>query len=369
MIDKIKARPLRPYEKKQLQRMKRQRTNAVNCRHARIVLLSRGGWHNRDIAGEVDCSPQWVRVILHRFNSDGIYGVSWYPFFHTRGTPRRFLSDVREQIAEVALSPPTTLIGMQQWSLSKLRDYLVQQRIVSSISVEWLRQLLRRFKVRLRRTKTWKESSDPQFWPKYRALRRLYQQRPPHGRRLCVDEFGPLYLQPRHGHCYACKGRRHVQRIPANYDRHKGTRHFLAFYDLETDRLYGQFTTCKTAVQWLAFLKWVRRRYPSTQELHMVMDNYPTHLTVDIIGWTWAHNVKLYQTPTNASWLNRIECHFTALKAFAMKPSNFQSHDEQQQAIESYLLWYNRRRTIACESWKDYKACKEHNYQRRQRAG
>src|SRR5207237_4050514 len=106
------------------------------------------------------------------------------------------------QIAEVALSSPKVLIGLNQWSLPKLRDYLIAQKVVAHLSVEWLRQLLHRYKVRLRRTKTWKESTDPQFRQKYRAIRRLYRRRPANGRRLCIDEFGPLNLQPRHGHCY-----------------------------------------------------------------------------------------------------------------------------------------------------------------------
>jgi len=355
MLDHIKARLLRPYERKKLRRLKRQHTNAVNVRHARIILLSRGGVPNRRIAHEVDCSPQWVRTILHRFNAEGLSGITWYPFFQTRNTPRRFSSDVREQIGEIALSSPISLIGMKQWSLAKLRDYLIEQEIVPSISVEWLRQLLHRLGIRLRRTKTWKESTDPDFGPKYRALRRLYHHRPVGGRRLCVDEFGPLYLQPRHGRCYACKGRRRVERIPANYDRDQGKRHFLVFYDLETDRLYGQFTWRKTAVQWLAFLKWVRSRYPSWQKLHIVADNYATHLTWQVRLWAWTHNIRFYWTPTNASWLNRIECHFTALKQFALKPSNHLSHQEQEEAIESYLTWYNRRRPISCQAWNGKK--------------
>ena len=87
-------------------------------------------------------------------------------------------ADVVEQILEIALSPPKRLIGMNCWSLPKLRQYLMEQRVVTSISVSWLRELLRQHRVRLRRTKTWKESSDPQFWRKYRAVRRLYRKSP-----------------------------------------------------------------------------------------------------------------------------------------------------------------------------------------------
>jgi transposase len=354
-MNKVTVRPLRPYEHQKLHRLKRQRANQVNARHARIVLLSRGGWRNRAIAAQVDCTPQWVRRVIHRFNADGLDGITWYPFFQRRDTPRRFVADVRAQIAEVALSSPQSLIGMTQWSLPKLRAYLRQQRIVPRISVEWLRQLLHRWKIHLRRTKTWKDSTDPLFRQKYQALRRLYQRRPAGGRRLAVDEFGPLNLQPRHGHCLACKGRNPVQRFRATYNRKGGVRHFLAFYDLETDRLYGRFTACKTWVQFLSFLKWVRSRYPRTQKLHIVLDNYGPHLKVEVQQWAALNNIKFYLTPTNASWLNRIECHFTALKKFALAASDHRSHAEQQAAIESYLCWRNRRRLLATMSWVQYK--------------
>jgi transposase len=354
-MDTVKVRALRPHEKKKLLRMKRQRANSVNSRHARIVLLSRGGLRNRDIAHVVDCTPQWVRTIIHRFNDDGIGGITWYPFYQTRDTPRTFGADVREQIAEVALSSPQVLIGMNQWSLPKLRDYLIEQKIVAHLSVEWLRQLLRRCKIRLRRTKTWKESTDPDFWRKYRTIRRLYRKRPAGGRRLCVDAFGPLNLQPRHGHCLACRGKARVKRLRATYNRKGGVRHFLAFYDLETDRLYGRFTRQKTWVQWLSFLKWVRRRYPAQQVLHIVLDNYGSHLKAEVRTWAASHNIRFYFTPTQGSWLNRIESQFTALKRFALASSDHRSHEEQEEAIESYLAWRNRKRTLSCQSWKEYK--------------
>ncbi len=353
-MNTVIVRPLRPHEKTKLLRMKRQHCNAVNSRHALIILLSRGGLRNRTIAERADCSSQWVRTIIHRFNADSVDGISWYPYWQVRGTPRKFTADLREQIAEVALSSPRSLIGMTQWSLPKLREYLIEQKILASISVEWLRQFLHRCKIRLRRTKTWKESTDPHFWRKYRAIRRLYRQRPGLGRRLCIDEFGPLNLQPRHGHCLAGAGKR-VDRLRATYQRKGGVRHFLAVYDLETDQLFGQFTHRKTWVEFLAFLKWVRRRYPCHQVLHVVLDNYGPHLKSEVRAWAATHNVRFYFTPTQASWLNRIECHFAALKKFALATSDFRSHEEQQQSIEDYLSWRNRQGVISMKAWKPKK--------------
>ena len=353
-MNKVIVRPLHPHEKKKLLRMKRQHCNAVNRLHGRIVLLSRGGLGSRDIGERVDCSPQWVRIIIHRFNDEGIDGISWYPYWQVRDTPRKFAADVREQIGEVALSSPKALIGMTQWSLPKLREYLVEQHLVPNISIEWLRQFLHRCKIRLRRTKTWKESTDPLFWQKYRAIRRVYHQRPHGGRRLCIDEFGPLNLQPRHGHCYAGPGKS-VDRLRATYKRQGGVRHFLAVYDFETNRLYGQFTRRKTWLEFLAFLKWVRRRYPRQQVLHIVLDNYGPHLKTEVRAWATSHNVRFYFTPTQASWLNRIECHFTALKKFALETSDYRSHTEQQEAIEEYLRWRNGQYEISMECWRNYK--------------
>lgn len=341
-----------PPERRKLHRLKRQLTNQVNSSHARIILLSSGGVDNREIAERVGRSPQWVRKIIHRFNRDGMAGIEWYPYWQTRDTPRKFFADVVEQIAEVALSSPQVLIGMTQWSLSKLREYLVIQRIIPSISLNWLRMLLLRFGIRWRHTKTWKESSDPEFRRKYRRIRQLYKRRPTSGRRICVDEFGPLNLQPRAGRCLAKKGRRRVERHRSTYHRQGGVRHFLAAYDLETGRLFGRFTKQKTWVEFLAFLKWLRRRYPANERLHVVLDNYGPHLKQEVQTWAKQHNINFYFTPTNASWLNRIESQFTALKKFSLENSDYRSHEDLQKAIESYLAWRNGRREIAIESWR-----------------
>lgn len=353
-MDKVRVRTVAPYERRKLHRMKRQLTNQVNSSRARIILLSSGGVCNREIAERVDRTPQWVRRIVHRFNADGLAAIEWYPYWHVPGGPRKFLSEVVEQIAEVALSSPKALIGMNQWSLSKLREYLVSQKIIAHISLEWLRSLLLWCGICWRHTKTWKDSTDPEFWPKYRRIRRLYKRRPAGGRRICVDEFGPLNLQPRHGKCLAKKGKKRLERHRATYSRKGGVRHFLAAYDLETGRLFGQFRKQKRWTEFLPFLKWLRRRYRKSETLHVVLDNYGPHLKAEVLAWAKTHDVKFYFTPTNASWLNRIECQFTALRKFALDNSDFRTHEEQQEAIESYLAWRNGRRDIAIESWRSH---------------
>jgi len=95
-MNTVKARPLKPYEGDQLQHMKRQRSNQVNHRHARIVLLSRGGLSNAAIAQHCDCTPTWVRQILHRFNAGGLEAITWYPYYCSSSNPRKFMAEVVE---------------------------------------------------------------------------------------------------------------------------------------------------------------------------------------------------------------------------------------------------------------------------------
>jgi hypothetical protein len=63
---------------------------------------------------------------------------------------------------------------------------------------------------------------------------------------ICVDEFGPLNLQPRPGRQWAAVGGKNAEpgraprrRLRATYTRTKGVRHLFAAYDLGEDKLYG----------------------------------------------------------------------------------------------------------------------------------
>jgi transposase len=169
-----------------------------------------------------------------------------------------------------------------------------------------------------------------------------------------VDEFGPLNLQPRSGLCLAGPGKR-VERHRATYNRRGGVRHMFGVYDLKTDRLSGMFTSSKNGREFLGFLRWVRRRYRHSGTLHMVLDNASFHLKAEVRAWAARNGIRFYFTPSNTSWLNRIECHFTALRKFALDNSDFRTHEEQQTAIEQYLAWRNGARDISLKSWKSYK--------------
>lgn len=54
----------------------------------------------------------------------------------------------------------------------------------------------------------------------------------------------------------------------------------------------------------------------------IVCDNFSPHLATKrcrrVSDWAEANNVEIAYTPTNSSWLNRIEAQFTALRYFTL---------------------------------------------------
>jgi transposase len=188
-------------------------------------------------------------------------------------------------------------------------------------------------------TKTWKASKDPDFVAKKTRILDLYDHPPADGRVICVDEFGPLNLQPRPGRGWFPTAR--PARLRATYTRTGGVRHMFAALDLATGQMFYRFRDRKRWPQFLDFCKQLRRRFPAGR-LYLICDNYGPHGKAEVRTWCLANDIELVYTPTNASWLNWIECEFTAIRYFTLDGSDYPSHAAQETAIASYIRRRNR---------------------------
>ena len=167
-----------------------------------------------------------------------------------------------------------------------------------------------------------------------------------------MDEFGLLSLQPRPGRQWAAvsgksaePGRAPRRRLRATYTRTSGVRHLFAAYDLAEDKLYGHIKPRKTRARFLEFCRYLRSLYPSSVRIAIICDNFSPHLTTRkdarVGAWAKASNVEIAYTPTNSSWLNRIEAQFTALRYFTLDGTDHASHKEQASMIRRYIIWRN----------------------------
>src|SRR5688572_28732263 len=212
--------------------------------------------------------------------------------------------------------------------------------------------------------KTWKTSTDPDYEAKKNRVLELYaiaDGKAAPGPSdptvvICMDEFGPLNLQPHPGKQWAPIGRGkgaqvrpRRRRRRATYTRPNGVRHLIAGYDLSTDRLYGHVKTRKGRIQFLAFCRYLRSLHPANVRIAIVLDNFSPHLSTRtdrrVGDWAAANNVELAYVPFYGSWLNRIEAQFTALRYFALDNTDHDPRRVQASMIRRYILWRNRHVT------------------------
>lgn len=360
MADRVFVRDLAPLEgNKLLSIIRRGSGSVVRWRRAQIVLWSAQRMDVPAIAKIAFTSEDRVREVIHNFNADGF--DSLVPKY-AGGRPPKFTLPERQAIKKIALSRPVDHgLPFSTWSLSKLAEFVVAEGVVDDISHEGLRVLLREEGVSFQVIKTFKQSNDPDFEAKKNRILELYaiadgKAEPGDGDPtivFCMDEFGPLNLQPHPGKQWAPKivgkgdpDQPRRRRRRATYNRPHGVRHLMAGYDLATDRLYGHVVKKKGRTQFLAFVRYLRSMYPSDVRIAIVLDNFSPHLSTKkdqrVGEWAAANNVELAYTPTYSSWLNRIEAQFQALRYFALDGTDHNSHAEQASMIRRYIIWRNR---------------------------
>jgi transposase len=208
------------------------------------------------------------------------------------------------------------------------------------IGRERLPQLLRAHRVSCQRTRTWKESNDPDKEAKLDRIEHVTSRFP--DRCFAFDQFGPLSIRPCHGSSWAPQT--HPTRLPATYRRTHGIRYFHGCYSLsgnDGDQLWGINRRRKGGDHTLAALRTIRAARPDGAPIYVITDNLSANKTPAIRAWAARHNVELCFTPTYASWANPIEAQFGPLRTFVMGASNHPNHTVLARDLQAYLRWRN----------------------------
>ena len=158
-------------------------------------------------------------------------------------------------------SPLTSQFRLERphWSLRKLAGYLAGLGRPVRIGRERLRQLLHERGISFQRTRTRKESTDPDRDAKLDRIEYVTSAYP--DRCFAFDQFGPLSIHPCHGTCWAPL--KHPVRLRATYHRTHGIRYFHGCYSPGDDRLWGITREHKGAGHTLAALKSIRATGPA----------------------------------------------------------------------------------------------------------
>jgi transposase len=310
--------------------------SVIRYRRAMVVLASASGNTVPAIARLVAADEDTVREVIHRFNELGMGALDprW-----AGGRPRRISAEDEEFLVATATCRPEKLgCPFTHWSLRKLIGYLADNpRRIVHIGRERARRLLADHEITFQRTKTWKESPDPDREAKLARIEQVLTEYP--DRTFAFDEFGPLTCAPTPGTCWAPRGK--PQRLPANYHKTAGVRQFHGCYCVADDRLWGVVRRCKSAGNTLAALRSIRVERPDGATIYVILDNLSAHKGARIRRWAAGNNVELCFTPTYASWANPIEVHFGPLRSFVLANSAYRNHVTLTRALHVHLRWRN----------------------------
>jgi len=302
---------------------------------AMILLASQTGMAAPQIADLVRTDDSHVRKVIHAFNEQGFESLD--PDYRG-GRPKKLTPAERDRVVALARARPDTQgVPLTRWSLPRLSAHLLESQI--ELCPEALRQLLRSAGLSHQRTRSWKWSPDPLFKERAERVLSLYREPPEDGPVVCFDEMGPIQLIPHQGSGWAPE--KLPERLRATYNRKGGVRYLYGAYDVHRDYLHGRLRPGKGEGEVIGFFSQIRMRYDPRLRVYLIQDNLSCHWTPKVREWAERSNMELVPTPTYASYLNRIECHFWGLGEFVVKNADYENWDHLARAMAAHISYRN----------------------------
>jgi transposase len=329
------VRPLLHEEAVRLKRLSRRAKHECTRQRAAVLLASNVRMPVPRIAEMWHTDPSWVRKVIHEFNEGGMDSLR--PRYRG-GRPRRITAEQRQRIVSVAGSRPDSQgVPLTRWSLPRLARHLAGEGI--EVSPRHLGTLLAEAGLSFQRTRTWKASPDPDYEAKAARILELCEEPPPDGPVISFDQMGPVSLRPTAGFGWAPIGRPERQR--ADYNRRAGIRYVFGAYDVHADRLRVRLRPKRAGSDVLVFMRQIRLAYPARQRIFWIQDNLSANWVPEIRSFAAGNRIELVATPTYASYLNPVECHFSALSQFVVCNADYLDWDAFGYALAHHVRYRN----------------------------
>jgi len=302
----------------------RRKTAQGLAQRARIVLLAAEGAENKDISLRVGAAPNTVGKWRRRFAEHRLDGLLDEP---RPGAPRQIGDDA---IAEtIRLTLETTPRDGTHWSLRSMARAV-------GFAPSTIHRIWKAFNLQPHRTETFKLSADPLFVDEVRDIVGLYLAPPARAMVLCVDEKSQIQALDRSQPLLPMRPGQ-IERRTHDYTRH-GTLSLFAALDAATGKVIGRCYPRHRGREFLSFLREIERNVPRDLDVHLIMDNYPTHKTEPIRKWLGARpRWHVHFTPTASSWVNQVERFFADITERQIRRGVHRSTAELETAIRAYL--------------------------------
>ena len=306
---------------------RRKSAQAIALR-ARIVLACAAGKANRQVANELRITEQTVGKWRRRFVEQRLNGL----FDEPRPGHARTITDDRVE-AVVIKTLEEKPANATHWSTRSMATAMGMSQ--TSISLIW-----RAFGLQPHRAESFKLSTDPLFVDKVKDIVALYLDPPERAVVLCVDEKSQIQALNRFQPVLPMMPGT-PERRSHDYVRH-GTTSLFAALDMATGKVIGSLHRRHRATEFKKFLQAIDTEVPAHLDVHLVLDNYATHKTPDIVRWLLRHpRFHLHFTPTSGSWLNMVERWFAELTTKKIKRGAHMSVRALERDIREWIEQWN----------------------------
>jgi transposase len=322
-------------EREELERLVRAHSTPQRLvRRARVILLAADGMPNRQIAKVVGIGEDHVAKWRNRFEEKRLDGLSDDP---RPGRPRIYGPEERLRlVATVTSEPPDPA---SHWSHSQLAATLGD----IGISASQIGRILAALDLKPHRVRYWiARRDDPHFWERTADVCGLYLKPPDNALVLSVDEKSQIPVRSRtQPTTPVAPGR--PERQENEYVRH-GVAHLVAALDVHDGGIFhAEGIEANNSTNFCSFLEEVDTRVPEDLQIHLIMDNGPSHISHETQAWLADHErFHIHLTPSHASWLNMVELFFSILSRRLIKRGVFTSPDDMVSRIMTFIEEYNK---------------------------
>jgi transposase len=303
---------------------------------AAIILLAADGVPSRQISRLVGMHESHIAMWRQRFLADGLDGLKDAP---RPGHPPTYGPEDRLKVVALATSQRDPDDPEAAWTYKALADTLKRE---VGISRSQLWRILDDLDLKPHKVKGWiNRRDDPEFWERVRDVCGLYLTPPEGALVLAVDEKTGIQAKERTVPD-APAGPARPARREFEYRRH-GTASLLAALEVHSGEVTGTAIKNNNSVTFMAFLDEIDRVVAPGLEVHLVLDNGPSHTSGATRAWLAEHpRFVAHYTPKHASWVNQCELVFSILSRKVLKRGSFRSRDDLVSKLMGFIARYNQ---------------------------
>jgi transposase len=296
-----------------------------------IILQRANGKTAHEIAGNFNIGRSTVSTIVNRYNENGLDALLYEK---TRKPGKAPISvELKNRICETACHEKPK--NATHWSVRELaKKYHLGKTTINNI--------LRERDIKPHLVKTFQFSTDEHFEEKLNDVVGLYLNPPDNAIVLCVDEKSEIQALERSSPLLPLGP--HVRaRQSSDYYRHGTTTLFVAL-DMLTGNVNGKMNKQHKSKDFIAFLKKLDRENEKGKKLHIILDNYSAHKSVETNEYLAGKEDRfaLHFIPTHSSWLNMVERWFAEITNKRIRRESWESVQQLVKAIREYIKGWNK---------------------------